>query len=366
MAELTREGRRKIVLWVVGLGSLLAIVLGVTVWWTVLTTQKDAREIHLPIPVQTLPARVESLEETIGGSGSIQPSTPVNLYCKVVARVLRITVDEGAIVHPGDLLVELDPSLYIANLASAQASYDHDHNQLMRLEALARRHFASATDVENAKVAEAQAWDSVVSAKIDLSNTKVLSPAPAVVLSRSVNPGEMSKMDETLMQLGIMDPVDMDASLTEDKMGYVYLGMPGEVGTDAFPGELFKGTVAKMDPTIDPATRTFGAYVRMPNPGLRLKKGVTGYARLMSRRMALVVPSTAILNPLGDKATVFVVGDDGRARAREVRTGLVLSGNMTEILAGLREGEQVVVIGQFELHDNDLVRANEHAPWNHS
>jgi membrane fusion protein (multidrug efflux system) len=364
MAEWTREARRKILIWVVSLGSFLAVVLGVTAWWVVLTTQKDARVVHLPIPVQTLPAKVQTLEETLGGSGSIQPSTPVNVYCKVVARIVRIPVDEGSIVHPGDLLVELDPQLYIANLASAEASYDHSHKQLLRLEALARKNFASATDVENAKVAETQAWDSVVSARIDLSNTKVLSPAPAVVLSRSVNPGETSKMDETLMQLGVLDPVDMDTSLTEDKMGYVFYGMQGEVGTDAYPGEIFRGTVAKMDPTIDPATRTFGAYVRIPNPGLRLKKGVTGYTRLLSHRMALAIPSTAILNPLGDKATIFVVGDDGRARLREVRTGLTMSGNMTEILSGLREGEEVVVIGQFELHDNDIVRANQHAPWN--
>lgn len=342
------------------------MVLGVTAWWVAVTTQKDARELHLPIPVQTLPAKVETLEETIGGSGAIQPSTPINVYCKVVARILRIPVDEGALVHPGDLLVELDPQLYQANMASAEASYDHAVKQSQRLEALARKNFASATDVENAKVAQAQAWDSVVSARIDLSNTKIVSPVPAVVLSRSANPGETSKMDETMLQLGVLDPVDMDTSLTEDKVGYVYIGMQGEVGTDAFPGELFSGTVVKMDPVIDPATRTFGAYVRMPNPGLRLRKGVTGYTRLISHRMALVVPSSAILNPLGDKATVFVVGDDGRARAREVRTGLAMSGNMTEILGGVREGEQVVVVGQFELHDNDLVRSNEHAPWNHS
>jgi membrane fusion protein (multidrug efflux system) len=337
---------------------------GATIYRVLMTSQKDARLVHLAIPVQTVPVKVQVLEEVIGGSGSIQPSTPVNIFCKVVARITKIPVDEGSIVHPGELLVDLDPQLYKANLASADVNLDHAQKQLQRLEALARKHFASATDLENAKVAEAQAYDAVVSARIDLSNTRVLSPAVAVVLSRSVNPGEMSKMDETLVQLGVLDPVLMDTSMTEDKIGYVYLGMEGEVGTDAFPGMLLKGTVTKMDPTIDPATRTFGTYVRLANPGLRLKKGVTGYARLKSRRMALAVPSSAILNPVGDRATVFVVDAGGRARQRRVRVGITVSNNLTEILEGLNEGEQVVVIGQFDLHDNDMVRLNQHAPWN--
>lgn len=364
MAESTRTARGQIITWVVVVGIILSIAVGATIYRVLLTSQKDARLAHLPIPVQTVPVKVQVLEEVVGGSGSIQPSTPVNLFCKVIARITKIPVDEGSIVHAGELLVEFDPQLYQANLASANVNLDHARKQLQRLETLARKHFASAIDLENAKVAEAQAYDAVVSARIDLSNTKVLSPAPAVVLSRSVNPGETSKMDETLMQLGVLDPVMMDTSLTEDKIGYVYLGMDGEVGTDAFPGVLLRGTVTKLDPTIDPATRTFGAYVRLANPGLRLKKGVTGYTRLKSRRMALAVPSSAILNPVGDRATVFVIGADGHARQRQVRVGITVSENLTEILEGLNEGEQVVVIGQYNLHDNDMVRLNQHAPWN--
>jgi RND family efflux transporter MFP subunit len=186
---------------------------------------------------------------------------------------------------------------------------------------------------------------------------------PAAVLSRNVNPGEMTRIDEQLMQLGVLNPVLFDAAVSEDKIGAVQLGMEGEVKTDAFPGRVLSGIVQKIDSQVDPTTRTFGVYVRLNNPELQLKKDVTGYARLKSSKMALTVLSSAVINPVGDRATVYIVDSDGRARIREVRTGMTV-GNLTEILSGLEENDRVVVVGQFDLHDNDRVRVNQNAPWN--
>jgi multidrug efflux pump subunit AcrA (membrane-fusion protein) len=75
------------------------------------------------------------------------------------------------------------------------------------------------------------------------------------------------------------------------------------------------------------------------------------------------VPSTAVLNPVGDRAIVFVVDKDNRAHIRGVRPGL-MAGGMTELIDGVQEGEQVVTVGQQELRDNDRVLANQSAPWN--
>jgi membrane fusion protein (multidrug efflux system) len=365
MRELKGESRLKLTLWFVVLTVIVIVAAGLTTHHAVLTSQQNARAAGMPIPVQTIPATVQSIDQVIGASGAIEPSMPINIANKVVAKVLRVPVDEGSLVRRGDPLVEFDPQLYAASLASAKASYEHWYKQRRRMESLARSKLASAVDVENAKIAEARARQAVVAAEFNLANTRVFSPVAAVVLSRTVNPGEIGRMDQSLMQLGVLDPVLMDASVTQDKIGYVYIGMPGEVGTDAFPGETFRGIVTKINYSVDPATRTFGVYLRLQNHDLRLKKGVTGYARLVSRRMALAVPSTAIMNPVGDLPTVFVVDGRNRAHLREVRTGLS-SGGATEVLSGLQEGEQIVVVGQFGLHDNDQVRSNQNAPWNKS
>lgn len=362
MAEATTAGRRRFVIWLI-LAIIIIAFAAASVRRVVQTKQSDARLADMPIPVQTQPATVKSVDEVIGASGTIQPSVTVTLTAKVVGRVEQVTVDVGSVVKPGDVLVTLDPRLYEANLASARIAYDHAKNQVAREQSLASKKFASPLDVENAEVTAASTYAQMVSAEIDLANTKVASPAPAVVLSRTANPGEMTRIDEQVLQLGVLDPVLFDAAVSEDKTGTAYLGMDGDVRTDAFPGEIFSGKVQKIDSLVDPTTRTFGVYVRLPNHDLRLKKDVTGYARLKSARDALVVPSTAIVNPVGDHSSVFVIDGDGRAHIREVHTGLSAN-NDTEIMSGLQENEQVVVVGQFDLHNNDPVRVNQNAPWN--
>ncbi len=363
MKQLRRVGRREIVIWMMVLGTIVLPVMGVTAYHILQTTQADARAVGLPIPVQTIPAKVEAMEEIVGGSGIAQSSQPVNVAAKVVARVLRVPVEAGAVVHPGDLLVEFDSELYRTNYESEQLSYEHLHNELKRTESLSRKQFSSLTDLENARVAEARARVALVSAKIDLENTKIVSPVAAVVLSRSINPGEMSHIDESCVQLGVIDPFLMEVAVSEDKLGYVYEGMEAEVETDAFPGETFRGQVTRIDASVDVLTRTFGVYVEIPNHDLRLKKGVTGYARLKSRRSALVVPNTAVIDPNGDRSMVYVIDSSRRAHVREIKAGLSTNG-MTEIIGGLREGEQVVSVGQAGLRENDQVLLNRNAPWN--
>ena len=321
--------------------------------------------VRLPVSVQTAPATVKTLHETVGASGYIEPSMPLFLTAKVVSRVVSVPVDLGVVVQPGALLVQLDPHLYEAKLASARVVSEHTRNQLQRMMSLERMNFASAVQVEDARVAAANAQDALISAQIDLANTKVLSPAPAVVLQRSINPGEMTKIDQDLILLGIIDPMMMVAQVTENKIGAVYLGMQAEVGTDAFPGVTFSGTIAKIDSTVNDTTRTFGVYIRLTNHDLRLKKGVTGYSRIAAARTVLAIPSSAVINPVGDRATVFVVDKEDKAHMRQIRYGMIVEG-MTEVLAGVEEGEQVVTAGQSGLRDNDKVQVNSVATGNKS
>jgi membrane fusion protein (multidrug efflux system) len=353
-----------VALWAL-LAVALAVMLILAVRRKVETTQKDARLVHLPIPVQTVPATVRTISETIGASGTTQPSLPVTLTAKVTARVLSVPVDLGNVVRPGQLVVELDPQLYKANLRSAQVAWENSKNELRRLNVLAGKRFASEVELEQARATEATNYSNVVNAEINLANCRIVSPVAGVVLVRTTNPGEMPKLDESLIQLGVIDPILLDASVSEDKIGFVYVGMDGDVGTDAIPGRTFHGTIYKIDSVVDDSTRTFGAYIRIPNHDLLLKKGVTGYARLRSSRMVLTVPNSAVTNPSGDRASVFVIGSDGRAHLREIRTGLT-SNEVTEVASGLQEGEQVVAVGQFDLHDNEKVEANRFAPWNKS
>ncbi len=345
------------------LGTIVLCALARLVIYLVHSDGSKARFVGLPIPVQILPAEFRPLTESVGASGTIQPSMYTVVTAKVVGRVVDVPVDLGSIVKPGTLLVSVDDSLYKAQLKSATETYDHASNQLERIERLFKDKLASVVEVEIARAAKAAALQSLVSAQIDLANTKIRSSADAVVLQRVVNPGQFTRLDEVLIELGVIEPAMMVAEVGEDKSGSIYPGMSATVGIDAFPGVAFSGQVVKIEAEVSSVTHTFNVYIKLPNHNWRLKPGLTGYARLTSTRIALAVPSVALMNPVGDRVTAFVMDKDHKVHLREVRRGLVANG-FTELLSGIKAGEPVVTVGQLQLRDNDAVSENHFGPWN--
>jgi membrane fusion protein (multidrug efflux system) len=363
--ELRKVARKRRTDLIIGLILALITFLAVALMikYLLYTDPTKARLARLPLPVQTLPAEVSLLHELIGASGAIAQSDTVALTTRVVSKVLKVPVDLGTVVNRGDTLVELDDRIFQSGLESAKLNRDHASKQLQRMVTLEEKGFGSAVETEKARSEDAAASEAVIRAEIDLANTRITSPTAAIVLERTVNPGETTAIGNQAFKLGVIEPVMMVAQVSEEKIGSVHFGMQAEVSTDAFPGVAFKGEVVKIDGRVNDATRTFGVYIKIPNSDLRLKPGITGYARLENQRMALAVPSTAVINPVGDRATVFTVDKENRAHLRVIRRGIMLGG-MTELLDGIQEGEQIITVGQLELHDNDLVRLNQSAPWN--
>jgi membrane fusion protein (multidrug efflux system) len=357
---LTRRRRDIRILLLIGFCTLALVAWAV--FHVLRTNQLVAMKLHQPLPVEVLPAEVRTTHLTVGASGTVQPDTTIVMTARVAARVIQVPVDLGNLVKKDDLLAVLDESVFVATLGSARATALHADNQLNRMEALLKKGYSSPADTEKARSDAAAAHQAVVQAEIDLNNTKITSPAVAVVLSRTVNPGENTAINEQLFQLGTIDNVMMLAEVSEDQIGLVTLGMRGEVGTNAFPGQTFVGNVVKIAADEIATTRTFGVYIRIANKNLSLKPGMTGYARIVADRPALAVVSTALMNPVGDHATVFVVDQNSTAHLQQVRYGSMAEG-FTEIKDGLQEGELVVTVGQQELHDGDRVRTNPSGPW---
>ncbi len=89
----------------------------------------------------------------------------------------------------------------------------------------------------------------------------------------------------------------------------------------------------------------------------RLKPGLSGFAHIhRTAKDVTAIPSVAIMNPSGDRASVFVVDSRGHANLRNVSLGIVVSA-MTEVTGGLNEGEKVVTVGELYLKENDKVHS---------
>jgi RND family efflux transporter MFP subunit len=354
---------------------VISAVLGSLVLYTILhvidTSTSMARRVHAPSPVETVPVRRQTLEEVIGGSGAVEQAETVNLITQLTAQVLEVPVKIGDLVKKGDLLVRWDDRLIKATVQANREYVEADNikirnetRQVERYSTLQNQNMGSAVDLEkyemslaDAKIDLAKATVSLQQAEIDLEHVKQLSPIDGIVLERLVNPNEFTKPGQVIMKLGVLNTVLMAARITEEKMHSVQLGLHADTTFPAFPSEVFKGTVVKIDPNIDPVTRTFTAYVKIDNPDFRLKPGLSGFARIhRTAKDVLAVPSIAVMNPSGEQSQVFVVDGTNHAKLRNVRPGIVVDA-MTEITNGLKEGDKVVTVGQFYLKDNDKVHS---------
>ncbi len=359
--------------------TFLAIccILGLLVFLTVIhvinTTPSRARLLNAPAPVETVPVRRQDLNEVIGGSGAIEQGQTVQLTSQVTAQVLEVPVKIGDIVKKGDLLVKWDDRLITATLEANRAYVDSSNikikdetRQVERYKALQNKNMGTPLELEksemslaDAKEALAKATLSLRQAELDLEHVKMSAPLDGIVLERLVNPGENTHRDQIVMKLGSLNNVLLAGKIGEEKMHSAQLGLAAEASFPAFPGERFQGKVVKIDPNIDPVTRTFTTYVEIRNDDFRLKPGLSGFARIRrSAKDVLAIPSIAITNPSGEEASVFVVDSDKKATRRKIHPGIVVDA-MTEVRDGLKEGEKVVTVGQLYLNNNDKVRTTE-------
>ena len=361
--------------WIIFL--VICFILGILVVATVVhiigTTPSKAKLVNAPTPVETVPVRRQDLKEVIGGSGAIEQAQTVQLTSQVTAEVREVPVKIGDIVKKGALLVRWDDRLIQATL-NANRAYVESNNikiqdetrQVQRYKNLEQKNMGTPLELEksemslaDAKEALAKATLSLRQAEIDLEHVKMLSPLDGIVLERLVNPGETTHRDQVVMKIGSLANVLLGAKISEDKMHSVQLGLPAEASFPAFPGEVFQGKVVKIDPNIDPTTRTFTTYVEIKNEDFRIKPGLSGFARIRrSAKDVLAVPSIAITNPSGEQASVFVVDNTNHAHMIKIRPGIVVDA-MTEVRDGLKEGEKVVTVGQLYLNNNDKVRTSE-------
>lgn len=176
----------------------------------------------------------------------------------------------------------------------------------------------------------------------------ITSPISGVIQTLDARAGVTLAMGQTLAQVTGLGTVWLNAAVPEAQAGNVRAGQSATATLTAFPGETFGGRVIAILPTAQAESRTLTVRIELANRGGRLRPGMFAQVVLGGNaRAALLVPSEAVIRT-GTRTIVMLASKDGRYHPAEVRTDRE-GGGQTEILEGLREGEQVVASGQFLL-----------------
>lgn len=359
--------------------------------------------------VSTTPSTGD-VAEKVQATGAVQPVLQVNVGSQVNGRVAKVFVDFNTFVKKGDVLAEIDPVQYGAQVSqvsaqvaaqraqvesakanAAAAKIAFERTQRLFQQGLASKGELDTTqgqyEVTKAQASAAEAQVGAIQAQLSQSQTnvgwtKIYSPVDGVVVSRSIDPGStvvasfqapvLFVIAQDLRKMRVMADVD------EADVGKLKEGMQAEAVVDAFPGESFKGSVQQVrySPNNVQGVVTYSAVVEVENPDEKLRPGMTATVTIKTKEVkgTLRVPNAALrykptppMGPNGKPAPqppeaplakgtgkVFLLLNDKpgeeKAEAKLVQIGIT-DGVTTEITGGLDANQKIVT---DEIDDAEL------------
>jgi len=364
------------------------------------------------ISVKTAEAVTGSLTREVTATGTLEPINQVEVGTQVSGTIEKLFVDYNSVVTRGQLLALLDKSMLEAQVAQVKASLESAENDLEfqrknhdRYKKLHEENTISDADYENAWYAFVKAKTSVdriqaelTSAERNLGYATITSPISGVVISRDVEEGQtvaasfntptLFTIANDLIRMRVIADVD------EADIGQVKEGQRVTFTVDAFPDDLFTGTVTqvRLEPHINANVVTYSVVVQAPNPDLKLMPGLTASitviteekegvvlipagALTLTPNMNMIQQFNAAQRPGGEPAPgpppshspdslgqQLYILRDGLIEPRTVITGMD-DGVQVEICSGIQPGEQVVTALEESRDAGSSSAANTSSPF---
>jgi len=334
-----------------------------------------AKQAPPPATITAQAARSEEWVTKLPAIGTLIASQGVDVASQVAGIVTGIGFESDQDVPQGKKLVQLDVSVELADLASAEATQREADVAFKRVADLLERSVASEANVDTARAKRDTAAAAVNRIKALIAQKSIMAPFAGRLGIRKVELGQYVSPGLNLVTLQALDPIWVDFPMPEQNIGKLRRGQEIELSVDAFPGEVFKGEITSLDARVAQDTRTLLVRGSLPNPDRKLLPGMFADVSVLAGapQKVVTVPRTAITYSLyGD--SVYVVkpdekknepqkdaaaGDGDEQEVFVVERRFVTTGQVREdrvaITSGLAPGEQVVTTGQLKLKNGSRV-----------
>jgi HlyD family secretion protein len=229
--------------------------------------------------------------------------------------------------------------------------------QLRAAQAQSVQNASKAQDVAIAAGQLQAAQGALRAAQAQLAATTVRAPISGTVVGRTLNPGETADVTAAIATIVDIDQVRVLLNVPAAQVAAIRVGEAVEFSLESQPGVVHHANISVVNRAVDAATNTIQIEAATGNADRQLRDDgfVRGEVVTAVHAGALTVPAGAVVDKDG-KSTVFVVGSDNIAHARDVKTGL-RDGGIVEVLSGLRDNERVVTTGAYEINDGMRVNA---------
>jgi len=328
-------------------------------------------------PVDASKAFKGNIGVYVTGLGAVTPIYTVTIKSRVDGQLMKVNYKEGDIVHQGDLLAEIDPRPYEAQLTQYegqllrdQALLDNARIDEARYETLIKQNAIPeqqlATQVALVKQDEGTVKNDqglIDSVKVNLVYCHITAPITGRIGLRLVDPGNIVQTSDSngLLVITQLQPISVIFTIAEDQLQPIYQESNAgkKLPVDAFNREMTKkiasGTLTTIDNLIDQTTGTVKLRATFNNSRNELFPNQFVNARLLQqeKRGVILVPSAAVQRN-SQTTYVYVVKPDSTVTLRQVKTGTSDDTN-TEITSGVNQGDVVVLSGVDKLQEGSKV-----------
>lgn len=361
---------------------VLAVFLGTAGLQKFIEGKKAEAAANMPETVSQVTAmqvQPQSWTPTLSAVGYVRPNQGAMLSAEASGTVSRVLVRSGQRVNKGDLLVEFDSSVEVANLKASEAQLPAAKAAYDRYRNLVASNSASQAELDNAKATYNQLVANIESLRSTIGRRKVYAPFSGIAGIVNVNVGQYISTGTEIVRVEDQSSMKIRFTLPQTDIEKISVGQRVNVEIDALPGQTFSARIAAIDPAVDRLTGLINLEAVLEDGQNKLLSGM--FARLSvelpTEESQIVVPQIVVtytmygetvyvLQPLSDedKALVNKMAEQNpalkdsskvyRAKQVEVKTA-DRSGVYAQLVKGVKAGDLVVTGGFQHLSNNALV-----------